>query len=362
MQKLPVELVEEILYRVPATSLKRLRSSCKQWNALFYNQRFTHKHFRTAPKESMILMLKDVRVFPMNVNLNVTAPSIEFKSALSLKDSYYKSEQVHIKTVFHCDGLLLCTTDDDKLVVWNPCLRETRWIQLKADYKKQYSRFALGYKNNKSCRSYKILRCWRHDINERFYDVSYEIYEFSSDSWKVFDKFSLQDSIVVKTGVSLKGNSYWFTAKNKLLSFDFKTESFKPLRCLPPPVQDCDWIILSVVREEQISVIHQNYSNIDIWMSNNIDDTQATLSWRKSFSVELKLPTNFCFYLICPLSFLIDEEKKVVVCFKRKDFNSHMVIMGEDGAYYTEHSLVSSETWTEHPCIFNYVTSLVRIQ
>ncbi|XP_023641893.1 putative F-box only protein 9 [Capsella rubella] len=315
MQKLPVELVEEILYRVPATSLKRLRSSCKQWNALFYNQRFTHKHFRTAPKESMILMLKDVRVFP-----------------------------------------------DDKLVVWNPCLRETRWIQLKADYKKQYSRFALGYKNNKSCRSYKILRCWRHDINERFYDVSYEIYEFSSDSWKVFDKFSLQDSIVVKTGVSLKGNSYWFTAKNKLLSFDFKTESFKPLRCLPPPVQDCDWIILSVVREEQISVIHQNYSNIDIWMSNNIDDTQATLSWRKSFSVELKLPTNFCFYLICPLSFLIDEEKKVVVCFKRKDFNSHMVIMGEDGAYYTEHSLVSSETWTEHPCIFNYVTSLVRIQ
>lgn len=34
--------------------------------------------------------------------------------------------------VHHCDGLLLCITRDNRsVVVWNPCLGETRWLQRK---------------------------------------------------------------------------------------------------------------------------------------------------------------------------------------------------------------------------------------
>ncbi|XP_023641894.1 putative F-box protein At3g22710 [Capsella rubella] len=298
---LPWELIEEILYRVPTKSLKRLGSTCKQWNALFENQRFTKKHFDEAPKQSMVLMLKDFRGCP-----------------------------------------------DDRLVVWNPCLRETRWIQHKADYMK-YSMFALGYQNNKSCRSYKILKCcWNPN--------AFEVYEFSSDSWKVFDKFSLEDSIPFQTGVCLKGNSYFVTIKKVLLSFDFATESFSRVCRLPVPFEDCDWIILSVAREEQLSMLHQNYrtSKMDIWMANSIDDT---LSWKKTFSVELIIPANSSFYLI-------DEERKVVVCCNVRHSNDHIVkiIIGEDNAYYTEHPTVTSKSWTERSCIFNYVPSLVRIQ
>ncbi|CAL9221912.1 unnamed protein product [Arabidopsis halleri] len=119
MSDLPLNLVEEILSRVPATSLKRLLSTCKRWNALFKNKRFTVKHFSKAPKEFMVLMLKECRVFPVNVNLNVAPPSLEFEGALGLKDSHSNSEQVDIVHVFHCDGLVLCTTKDNRLVVWN---------------------------------------------------------------------------------------------------------------------------------------------------------------------------------------------------------------------------------------------------
>ncbi|KAL0667541.1 hypothetical protein Bca4012_030245 [Brassica carinata] len=45
MSDLPPDLVEEILSRVPATSLKPLRSSCKQWNTLFKDPRFAKKNF-----------------------------------------------------------------------------------------------------------------------------------------------------------------------------------------------------------------------------------------------------------------------------------------------------------------------------
>ncbi|XP_019099063.1 PREDICTED: F-box protein At3g22350-like [Camelina sativa] len=183
MPDLPLHLVEEILFRVPATSFKRLRSTCKLWMALSKTPTFTEKHFgKAAAKESMVLMLKEYRICPVSVNLNVAPPSIEFKGALGLKISHSSSEEVDIVNVFHCDGLLLCNTKDGRLVAWNPCLGETRWIQRKTCYDIE-SRFTLGYiQNKKSCRSYKILRRWGV-----FSDPKFDIYEFSSDSWRVLN-------------------------------------------------------------------------------------------------------------------------------------------------------------------------------
>lgn len=155
LSDLPQDVVEEILSRVPAAPLKGLRSTCKLWNTLFTDKGFTDKHFRKAPKQSLVLMLKELGVF--SVNLNIGAPSVEFKGELVLKDSHSNPQQVYISNISHCDGLLLCTTKAHRLVVWNPCLGESRRIQLKTGEMVWYYKFALGYVNNKSCRSYKIL-------------------------------------------------------------------------------------------------------------------------------------------------------------------------------------------------------------
>ncbi|KAH0879871.1 hypothetical protein HID58_067265 [Brassica napus] len=113
----PPDLVEEILSRVPATSLKRLRSSCKRWNSLFKDHRFAEKHFHKAPRESHLIMLNEFMFCPMNVNLNVFPPSVEFKDEVSLKDFHSnESEEVYISDCFYCDGLLLCTDTYDRLV------------------------------------------------------------------------------------------------------------------------------------------------------------------------------------------------------------------------------------------------------
>ncbi|CAL9222502.1 unnamed protein product [Arabidopsis halleri] len=214
MSDLPPDLVEEILSRVPATTLTRLRSTCKKWNALLNNRRFTEKHFREASKQSHALLWKDFRVCPMRINLNVAAPSIEFKSVLSLK-------------------VLL-----DKV--------------------------ALNY------------------------------YLLESEN-----------------GVSLKGNTYWFAFDDEtsfLLGFDFTTERFN-LFCLPS-TENLDMMVLSVFREEKLSVSHQKFltSKMDIWMTNRIDN-EAALSWKKSFSVEFKILSTYHYFSFCN-SFLIDKEKK----------------------------------------------------
>ncbi|EFH61779.1 hypothetical protein ARALYDRAFT_898748 [Arabidopsis lyrata subsp. lyrata] len=322
MSDLPLDLEEEILSRVPATSFKRLRSTCRRWDALLKDQKFTEKHSRKAPKESMVLMLKEYRVCPISVNLNVTPPSIEFKGALGY--SHSSSEQVEITEVIHCDGLLLCTTNDNRLLVWNPCLGETKCIQLKVDYGRNYSSFALGYiQNNESCRSYKILWSWSskdYESSPPERGLGFEIYEFSSDSWRVLDDINhdslVKHNSVLGSGVSLKGNTYLFAydvEENSrfLLMFDFTTERLKRL-CLPH-FQDVGHMVLSVVREEHLSILHwtRTTSKMEIWITNNID-TDATLLWRLHLHTRCNCVRIFS-------SLLIDEEKKVVLCCNVND-------------------------------------------
>ena len=90
---LPADLEEEILSRVPTTSLMRWRSICRRWNTLFFeDQRFSEKHFRNAPKQPLVLMLTAHRLFFASVDLKFVPPSIEFSDALSLK--HYNNSKV----------------------------------------------------------------------------------------------------------------------------------------------------------------------------------------------------------------------------------------------------------------------------
>ncbi|CAA7018996.1 unnamed protein product [Microthlaspi erraticum] len=358
MSNLPEDLVEEILSRVPATSLKPLRSTCKGWKALFKTPRFAEKHFRKAPKQSHVVMLKNSRVFPMNVDFNVVPPSIEFKDALDLKCSLRNSEQLDIADVFHCDGLLLCITSGKRPVVWNPCLGETRWIQHKDGYEFSAG-FALGYGKNKSDHSYKILM-YRNCGFDRF-----ETYEFSSNSWRVVNT---PNCIVTRySGVTLKGNTYWIGAdvdddkSEYLLSFDFTGERFRRL-CLPSSTNRGESKALSVVREEKLSVLHHNYdtSKVEMWVTNKID-TEADLSWSKYFAVDdLDGYMDNCHY--ASTSLIIDEEKKVALCCNSVyDRGKRVVVytIGENDKYYTEIPYDRRWGWS---FIFNYVPSLVQIQ
>ncbi|XP_010479891.1 PREDICTED: F-box protein At3g22700-like [Camelina sativa] len=370
MSDLPLDLVEEILSRVPATSVKRLRSTCKRWKAIFKDERFIEKHLSKAPKESMVLMLNGDRVCPVSVNLNVAPPAMEFEGALGLKDSQSSLEEVDIVDVFYCDGLLLCHTKDCRLVVWNPCLGETTWILGTTD-DKVYSRFTLGYiQNNKSCRSYKILRWWGYFSTKQF-----EIYEFSSDSWRVLKDVGFDWAIDIQyhgygsgASSSLKGNTYWVATDTKehyefVLCFDFTAERFKRLRL--PVFQIHGEVTLSVGREEQLSALKRSFdrSKIEMWVTNKKIDIESELLWSKSYIVDLPI---FSYPFDIFTSLLIDAEKKVSLCCNICVVCGGKLVevytIGEDGEYYTETPIQGRVSHNSRPVIFNYVPSLFQIK
>ncbi|WZZ29314.1 hypothetical protein YC2023_012715 [Brassica napus] len=230
-------------------------------------------------------------------------------------------DQVEITQIFHCGGLLLFVTKDrSRLLVWNPYLGQTRWIQPTNTFRSE-DRYAVGYDKN---RNYKILRVFgKYDTKGEFGSVDkylifgYEIYDLSSNSWKVFNVKLDRKIHYYQRGVSLNGHTFflaeerWSKRNNKIdeiISFDFTTERFG--EHLPLPIKNLGkFVSLSCVREEQLALLHQSSvidHTLEIWVSSKID--LGAVSWSKFLRT-----TSFCRVDFLAGSFFIDEEKKVAV-------------------------------------------------
>ncbi|CAH8261112.1 unnamed protein product [Arabidopsis lyrata] len=153
MSDLSKDLVEEILSKAPITSLGAVRSTRKQWNASSKDRLLC----KAEPREQFLrFMVMDHRFLSMTFNLHgILKGDGEVFVRPSIKEVGDIVNQIDISKVFHCDGLVLCVTNDNSsLVVWNPYLGQTKWIETREPHDES-DMFALGYDKDKN---HKILR------------------------------------------------------------------------------------------------------------------------------------------------------------------------------------------------------------
>ncbi|KAG2271856.1 hypothetical protein Bca52824_066411 [Brassica carinata] len=369
MSKLSTELLEEILSRVPMTSMRSVRCTCRNWNTICKDATFTKKHLSqtTSKGEILTVVMMNCSLHLMRVNLQrggLDHPTIKTTGKLiSLDDSY----QVVVSRVCHCDGLLLCTTEAYSwLAVWNPFRSQTRWICVEPTsvrHRKLWYSHALGYEEGKSFRIYKILR---------FAGNVHEIYALkSSDSWRVLDVNPDWDIGYDNHGVSLKGNTYWYAkvagGVGFLLCFDFTRERFGPLMPLPFECFSDDAVILSSVGEEQqqLAVLfqHRETLEMEVWVTTKVEPD--AVSWSMFFAVDMWPLTGFRFNT--GGSFVVDEENAAVVVFdedrnvEKPTRNTAYIVGFGESSYFREVDLGKVTTGKEgfpHAC--SYVPSSVQ--
>lgn len=145
-------------------------------------------------------------------------------------------------------------------------------------------------------------------------------------------------------------------------------------RRLPLPFQSFDpedTAVLSVVRDEKLSVCHQEilaWSNVmRIWVSNKVEEEGKVLSWRKDFVLTVDFDK---FQLPCVVnvaSFLLDEEKKVAVCCDvcdeemKGEEKNRIYIVGEDMYKQVYDDDIVNAYLLNCPLVLTYVPSLVHI-
>ncbi|KAG7626044.1 putative F-box protein [Arabidopsis thaliana] len=352
------DLIVEILSRVSAVSLARLRTTSKRWNALVKDERLAKKHSAYAPRQSLVITLIDSRVYLMNVSILYGIEKVDLSAKLtgqfSLKDPLSNSlEDIDIRNVFHCDGLLLCSTKDNRLVVWNPCSGETRWIQPRSSYKVS-DIYALGYDNTSSC--HKILRMDRSEDRIPI-QTEYQVYDFTSKSWLVdgvAGGLFIPSIGTRRRGLSVKGNTYWLALTEDgppfdmfLLSFDFSTDGFRR-QSLPTDAPRTYYdVSLSVTREEQ-QLCMFNIHGSELWIATKMESTGA-ISWSKSHRFHFRIDE---------MTVLADQEKPVFV-YRFKPKSNMLHIVGEH-IYIIQVDQHSADC--KCPYLLTYVPSLVQIQ
>ncbi|KAJ4886886.1 F-box/kelch-repeat protein [Raphanus sativus] len=368
---LPFDLEKKILACVPKESPVQWQNTCKRWYTVLQDL-LAEKHLAQAGREYILLL--NSNVFSTIINLqeihNNVEPSMEFGGKLgSLQDS----NDLDIHDIFYCEGLVLCTRVGKEMlvVVCNPSNGETRYVQPRTSYSKN-DLYALGYKGSKSScvNSYKMLRyCRYYNMQLRRTVSEFELYDFMSDSWRVLN-VDKHDWDISARGVSVKGNTYWVAKKKDdqfILSFDFTRERFG---FLPLPYKNDDPLdilydehedtaVLSVVRDEQLSVLHQYLHmfslEMKIWVSNQINTNKV--SWGEFLVVDVgNLMIGGWLNVV---SFLLDEEHRVAVCCStgkgdnEEEFTS-IFIIGENIERHVYVQRINDGSW---PHIMNYVPS-----
>ncbi|KAJ4908352.1 putative F-box protein [Raphanus sativus] len=399
MSDLPRDMEEEVLCRIPLTCLGLVRSTCKRWNMLsrcdhlFANKHLAHQAATEAKKKKdpLVVTMMNYRVELMRLNFSDEDEVV----VLNPEAKLIGLDQIDVRDIFHCNGLLLCIPKEDhsRLLVWNPYWgRQPKWIENTHNHHlldkhglgllDRYT-YGLGY-NNSSTSSYKILRFI--DLPRHF--VEFKIYDFNSDSWRILDLDKNWCINIGEHGLSLKGNTYWFAADamindaiSFLVCFDFSTETFSPLLPLPFEAFPGDALSLSSSSSSvggeypQLVVLFQSEHTLEmeIWISNTIEQPNA-LSWNTkvflSANIQQLIPHRWVFRR--SVSFFIDQEKKIAVVFDknaRRGTSTHEIAyiffgggLDDDGSCSFKQQVVKQSAYPfcySHACY--YVPSLVQL-
>lgn len=137
-------------------------------------------------------------------------------------------------------------------------------------------------------------------------------------------------------------------------------ERFGPRLSLPLSIDSNykDTVLLSTVREEQLVVLMQRWSTLEmeIWVTNKIDPD--AVSWTKFLKVDMKPHVNFSGFK----SFFVEEDKKIAVVFGEEGNKKFKTcIIGENG-YFQRVDLRKSADIRLRQFECSYVPTCVQIK
>ncbi|KAF3606999.1 hypothetical protein DY000_02050240 [Brassica cretica] len=334
MPRLPWELEEEILTRLPPKFLVRFRTVCKQWNSLFNDRSFIYNHL-SLPRPQFILLTK-YTIY----SIDITDPTMKLlerhTSRLGLRYDNSRPEKVYKML-----GYMRCPSK----------VQTNSYLQ----------RVSMEVVDN----VYKMLGYFRSPPEDQInvYPDRVVICECAFQTLRFIDTPD-EDMPMSETAksshVSLNGNLYWIACNRQtreyfIQSSDFSSEIFKPVCLLSfQESPSCDEHVLAVFKGDRFSLLMQCYltRKIEIWVTKRkIDDTEEMV-WMKLMTLTAtNLPKLF--NKLYGVSYFIYDKTLVMCCGDDESGKPCIYIVKGDTCNKIHigadlNSLASRITWFSH--------------
>ncbi|XP_073101243.1 F-box protein At5g07610-like [Elaeis guineensis] len=221
----------QILSRLPAKSVVRFKSVCKQWLALASDPVFLAAHTRCSPLTVSGLLIQDSfrgNLFSFSVD-GGASPVLPDPSLSSLDHRFGDGGPLHV--LQSCNGLLLCTKPGQMLskshILLNPTTMQYRQIPNPPTdlYSNKYQ-FMLAFDPSTSLQ-YRIA-CLSSNITLPSFDPTthVEIYSSDTSAWEL-SRETVPGGSISQKGVYWNGALHWITENAFVVSFDVEQQVVK---------------------------------------------------------------------------------------------------------------------------------------
>ncbi|RID56864.1 hypothetical protein BRARA_F00285 [Brassica rapa] len=232
----PLDLISEILSKLPAKSVGKFRCVSKLWSSVTTDPYFINK-FETQSRQKkpslLVTFKRDDRLFVFSIPQDRQPSNYEYHSIASQPvHSYHmrypKSRRFFPRVSVH--GLISCFQEETKPIIWNPTTRKLLTLT-KPEKSWDYATFFLGYDPVDA--THKVL-CMRFDetIDE------YRVFALGSgESWRMI-KTSHKHYVnsYPTRHVCTNGFIYYKAYSDKterfgfIMSFDVRSEEFHVIK------------------------------------------------------------------------------------------------------------------------------------
>ncbi|XP_039690841.1 F-box/kelch-repeat protein At3g23880 [Medicago truncatula] len=253
--QLPLDVVAEILCRLPVKCLLRFRCVCKLWNSLISIDRsFANKHLRVSTKRHHVVT-SSLNYPPKLTVMSYPLDSFQLNSSFTSDAtfSFDHSFLYQLNTTFYsrilvgsCDGLPCFAIGEHITVIWNPSTRKLKKLpSSKIPQKKDaignnsFTNYAFGY--DPFIDNYKIVSVFCYDsqyVGNRMKSckTQVQVHTLGTDSWRRISDFP---STMVprgrnESGIIVSGTVNWFvysivSPRRAIVSFDLGKECYQEI-------------------------------------------------------------------------------------------------------------------------------------
>ncbi|KAL8542251.1 hypothetical protein ACS0TY_003207 [Phlomoides rotata] len=291
MSDIPDELLREILVRLPAETLLRLRSVCKQWVRVIDDPSFTKAHTHNQ-LNSHTLLVKNRSGAPL---YSFSLDSLDF-----INNGPQMIDAIHIKQLVRlgvprlwalfdwsvCNSLILIENREFRqkwVIIWNPLTKECREVKVpKLNITSKSCRYAFGYDYDSD--DYKVVKIDK--LDDEWQTL---VYSLKSDLWRKIEGCPPSIRNCYAGNTFFNGTLYW-PSRDTITALDLGTESFFQL---PLPLADrSDFGILTDFHLDALdgclvcSLDYRKRKTFHGWVMK--DNGVEEKSWIKLFSLQYK--------------------------------------------------------------------------
>ncbi|KAK9084688.1 hypothetical protein Sjap_025099 [Stephania japonica] len=304
MERLPPEVILEIIARLPIRSLLQFRCVCKAW--------------RTLAQDPYLLLNYQIRSTQNNPCLILHSESSLHDQLHIIDEDHHNNQALPSKLNHHFNSAMpnfdirgsfngfLCLTDTqvpDTTYIYNPFIGES--IQLPPVIKHfTYQRVALGFGFDRVSKAYKVIRCVycipepgrRAHMPYGIIDSNISIHTLGTDSWRNLGTKPPRWLDWSSPTALVNGFLHWPTKAHKykqshdIVAFDFATEEFHEVPYPSCPSFSRNMYSLVELGGRLCAVDH-SYCNgkVEVWV---MKEYNVASSWSKDYIVGAHAPVG----------------------------------------------------------------------